>query len=109
MPITQQRMLDLLSSCEDHRQALTNAITLAKTEAQRALDGLCESKDACFNIILLLEENALLRDPVRSATTLALERQHFSKARVKFNTREAERARRRRLPDTNQITPDKET
>jgi len=102
MPITQQRMLDLLASCEDHRQALTQAIALAKSEAQRGLDGLVAPVDSCTNIILLLEENALLRNPVRSATTLALERQHFSKARVKFNTREAERARRRRLPDHQQ-------
>lgn len=102
MPITQQRMLDLLASSEDYRQALTKAIEVAKGEAQRGIDGFAEPMDALRNITLLLDENSLLREPVKSATTLALERQHFSRARVKFNLREAERARRRRTSHENE-------
>lgn len=97
MPITQQRLLALLSSAEDYAAAVHQASQIARRERDLALAGRQSAEEALANIALFLDDaSQLLTRPVASATTLAIERAHFTPSRVKDNERERARVARRR-------------
>ena len=105
MPITQQRLLAVLSAGEDFQQALAKASSIARRERDLALAGRETEAQALANIALFLGDTSLLlRDSAGSQSALAIERAHFSTSRIKDNEREAKRiARRRAEPSsTNQ-------
>jgi len=97
MPITQQRLLAILESAEDHEAAVRKASQIARRERDLALAGRQSAEEALANIALFLDDaSQLLTRPVASATAIALERAHFTPTRVKDNERERARVARRR-------------
>ena len=106
MPITQQRLLNLLAAAQDYQSAVFDACHIARRERDLALAGQQSAEAALSNIALFLgEPEGLLRNAAGSATAIALERSHFTTSRVKDNERERARvARRRAAQQANQPT-----
>jgi hypothetical protein len=86
MPITQQRMIDLLAAAEDYEQALIGHMRLLdnayRSENPEELKALVQSSILDF-----------LRDPIKTTQSLASERQ-----RIRFTRAENERRRAKSHP-----------
>jgi hypothetical protein len=87
MPITQNRMLALISACQDYQQALLEL-------GQRLITALGEGTPETLEP-LAEQPQLLLRRPVETTTTLRLEIAHF-KRNERRNVRIAEKMRRKR-------------
>jgi len=77
MPITEPRMLALISAGQDYQVALRATIAQISRERANVRAGLYDEAGAFRNIESMISELALLAQPITSVTTLALEAAHF--------------------------------
>ncbi len=92
MPITEHRLLGLISAGEDALRALLQVETILKRELLLGLS----PEQTLENLKLFLQPDLLLERPVETKTTIALERQKMSPTRQGVNRRARERQRKRR-------------
>ena len=103
MPITQQRLLAVLASAEDFREALSQASAIARRERDLAIAGRQTEGQALANIAMFLDNPLLLlASPSESGQAIAIERAHFSPSKVRDNAREARRIARLRARRSGQ-------
>lgn len=77
MPITQNRMLDLIEAAQDYRQAWTNGVNQFAKEQSNIEAGLETYEQAWFNLGLLLRSVTALQNPIKTTETIAKEIEHF--------------------------------
>lgn len=95
MPITQNRMLDLISAADDYANALGLLCRIIRAEVKQIEAGTKTKAQAFEEIAIFQYPDNLLVSASTSAATIASERQHF-KLMSKRNTREAARQKRKR-------------
>lgn len=98
MPITQSRMIALLSAATDYANALRSLISAINRtdEAYAALPSQQQNWALAYSEILPLAiESNLLKNPIASASTIVVESEHFRRA-AKSNIRSAARKRLQR-------------
>lgn len=94
MPITQDRMLALISAAADYQQALQRACKFV-SDAQHSIRLGADPIETVEELAGLIKEAGLLRNPLKSHSTILLEEQHFKKEKHK-NIRHKQRAQARR-------------
>jgi hypothetical protein len=77
MPITQQRMIALITSAQDFREALNLLCDIVTDNAARAERGDITAHQALDTILLNARPPALLSEYGESAVTLTVEARHF--------------------------------
>lgn len=92
MPITEHRLLGLISAGEDALRALMRVEEIMKRELALGLS----AEQTLGNLRLFLQPDLLLERPVETRALLVVERQRMSPTRQGVNRRSRERARRRR-------------
>ena len=92
MPITEQRLLGLISAGEAALRALLSVETIVKRETSLGLS----PEQTLENLRLFLQPDLLLARPTETRTTLEVERQRMSPTRQGVNRRAREAQRRRR-------------
>lgn len=95
MPITQQRMIELIHAGEDFQQALTLAESLVQSAYSRASSGQTTHQAELDQLGAQIVASLLLRDPIDSASALAVEASHFRRVQ-KHNSRAARQQRLKR-------------
>lgn len=95
MPITDERVLDLLSAGEDYKRGLERLRDLLSQEWEKAEGGVLTHEDALRNVFVMSSELSLLEEPQTSPGVLVRERAHYANWRLNANRRR--RAKRLRL------------
>ncbi len=98
MPITQSRMLSLISASEDYQQALNAVKADAVTLWHNVQTGALTHEDALSQLVLDCQQIHLrLKFPIESVATIADEKSHFRSTarRNELSAKRAERKRRR--------------
>ena len=97
MPISQERLLDLLAAGQDARAACERAADLVRSEAARAVQLPSEEHLGILrNLALMLQPDLLLARPAKTLSTLEIEAERTKPSRLRRNAREKARAARRR-------------
>lgn len=94
MPISQDRMAQLVSAGQDALGALQRAMEIIEHECSLAREGTTSWEQACQNIELLVGLH-LMGDPLGSQLVLQKEAEHYKRTR-KRNEASARWARKRR-------------
>lgn len=95
MPITQDRMLELISAAQDYKQAFERLIDAIAVYSHDAESGKKTHETALQLIAVTANASIMLRDVVTSSQTIIAETLHF-KMNKKRNARKADRAREQR-------------
>ena len=100
MPISQARMLALLSAAQDYQQALTEVGERALANTKFVADGMLSPADVVAGLPRQLKPENLLRSPIESAAAIAREASHFNRQTIQRNNRNA---RKRRQPPRDEL------
>lgn len=96
MPITQQRMLDLISAASDYERGLTAAVGIVSDYWRRANAGSISWQEALTMVDASIRHTSLLTHPLDSTRIIALERAHFSSTAQRANAKAKEKMTRQR-------------
>ncbi len=98
MPITQSRMIALVSAAQDYKQALDQVCGFITKQHERHTAGQITSDQACELLFSSANAMFLLAQPIESALAIVAEAKHF-RVNSRRNERKAEKARENRLAE----------
>lgn len=107
MPITQDRMLDLIAAAEDYKQSCQSFVD-AIVEINRLREAGYPYKDNLAALLSIRTADFFLRNAHKTIETIVSEREHF-RARKGQNIRHANYLRRKRAEQVQgQLSPDQQ-
>lgn len=95
MPITQQRMINLINAASDYEQAFNQAVSIISRINKQARDNQLSIPEALLEIDQAIRHVGLLVHPIDSSKIIALERAHF-KSVARTNDKAANKQERKR-------------
>lgn len=95
MPITQDRMIKLITAAQDFDRALTLAESIVQSAYSRVAKGETSAEDELAQLGAQIVASFLLRHPIDSASTLAVEASHFKKAAKRNRRAQRQQAAKR--------------
>ena len=107
MPISQDRMIALISAAQDYQRAIDRMENILSQNLSRISRGELSTEDFLSNLPVLLSSSALLDNLPLSLKTIALEAAHFKRVQQR-NLRSAHRQSKKRNPLGN-LSPHKTT
>lgn len=79
MPITQDRMIALISAGRDYKQALDRVTNAIGANVKRAREGMVSPTEALFELEMYEQVILLLNDPLKSASIIEIEAAYFKR------------------------------